>query len=141
MYFASGTCYFLEQQFKNLYKVYYAYKCINIYFICKNDAPLAADGATNTQSQHGSSCWLHLNCCSPPCLCPNTRNVSLILPLCTSEIPALSSNLKSVYFFKLVASLWWLLRFNSSRGILILFPFFPNWSFSGFRKTYKFPRK
>lgn len=36
--------YFSEHHSLNLYKVYYAYNVINIYFICKSDSLLAAGG-------------------------------------------------------------------------------------------------
>lgn len=45
IYFASKT-YFSEHHSQNLYNVYYAYN-LNIYFICKNESLLAADGAMN----------------------------------------------------------------------------------------------
>ena len=100
--FCFQNCYFLEQQSKDLFKVYYAYMCIDIYFIGKNDTLFAVDGVTNTHLQHSNSPWLDLDCFTPPCSYPSSGNVNLILQLCTSVIPALAPNLTSDYFFKLV---------------------------------------
>lgn len=43
---------FLAQHSQNLHKVYYVFKLINIYFICKNDLSLPADKATETHLYH-----------------------------------------------------------------------------------------
>lgn len=76
-YFASRTCYFLEPLSKDLYKVYYAYKCINIYFICNNHAPLEADGVQTLRTWQQRQ--LGLNCLPPLRSRPSSGKVDLTL--------------------------------------------------------------
>lgn len=52
-FFASKTYYFLEHYSQDLFKLYYACRLINIYFICKHDSLLVASRAMNTHLEHG----------------------------------------------------------------------------------------